>query len=241
VPYAFENRRLLREIYELFPDEGKRCLPFAMLDPMREQRADCGTAAPAGRLRFYGLKIQTTIIQSFIKTLGEEGRGFVEFAAEWDIPFIIHSSVGDDDPWAQASDILDIVENFRTCASASRTRAVTTRNASTAWPALPNAWFDCAAHCIHCDGAVADMPFIARRRDASSRISPIRARHRGPRSGVSDEVHVGHDSPYYQLRGDARRRTPRADQQLCEGGRGVAGASQPRSSNGSRIATSARG
>ena len=28
---------------------------------------------------------------------------------------------------------------------------------------LPNTWFDCSAHCIHCDGAVADMPFIAPR------------------------------------------------------------------------------
>src|SRR3954453_3016583 len=36
VPYAFENRRLMKEIYELFPEQGKRCLPFAMLDPMHE-------------------------------------------------------------------------------------------------------------------------------------------------------------------------------------------------------------
>src|SRR5262245_10998539 len=36
VPYAFENRRMLQEIYELFPDLGRLTLPFVMLDPMRE-------------------------------------------------------------------------------------------------------------------------------------------------------------------------------------------------------------
>ena len=112
VPYAFENRRLLREVNELFPEEGKRCLPFVMLDPMREQAAQI---AELRRLRgdfdFHGLKIQTTMLRSFIRTLGEEGRGFIELAAEWDLPFLIHSSVGDD-PWAQASDILDIAEKF---------------------------------------------------------------------------------------------------------------------------------
>ena len=28
-----------QEINELFPEEGKQCLPFMMLDPMREQAA----------------------------------------------------------------------------------------------------------------------------------------------------------------------------------------------------------
>src|SRR5438045_2477658 len=36
VPYAFENERMLREIYELYPDLGRRTLPFAILDPLRE-------------------------------------------------------------------------------------------------------------------------------------------------------------------------------------------------------------
>src|SRR5277367_4940630 len=39
VPYAYENERMLREIYELFPDLGRRTLPFAMLDPVREPAA----------------------------------------------------------------------------------------------------------------------------------------------------------------------------------------------------------
>jgi predicted TIM-barrel fold metal-dependent hydrolase len=163
VPYAFENRRLLREVNELFPDEGKHCLPFMMLDPMREQAAQIAELRSLrGEYKFHGLKLQTTMIQSFIRTLGEEGRGFIDLAAEWDIPFIIHSSVGDD-PWAQASDILDIAENFphvRFCLAHS---CRYDRECLDRVNALPNTWFDCSAHCIHCDGAVADLPYIAPR------------------------------------------------------------------------------
>ena len=74
VPYAFENRRLLEECYRLFPDEGRKVLPFIMVDPMR------GTDAQAAELvklrkeyRFHGIKIQSTIIQSDIKRLATQG------------------------------------------------------------------------------------------------------------------------------------------------------------------------
>ena len=39
VPYARENERMFREIYELYPDLGKHVLPFAILDPLREPAA----------------------------------------------------------------------------------------------------------------------------------------------------------------------------------------------------------
>ena len=159
VPYAFENRRLLREIHELFPEEGRHCLPFVMLDPMREQ---AGQIAALRQLRteypFYGLKLQTTMIQSFIKSLAGPGRGFIELAAEWDIPFLIHSSIGPDDPWAQASDILDIAEQFPHVRFSLAHSCRYDKPSLDRVNALPNTWFDCSAHCIHCDGAVDDMP-----------------------------------------------------------------------------------
>jgi len=164
VPYAFENRRLLKEINELFPDEGKDCLPLVMLDPMREQAAQIKELRTLrGEYKFYGLKLQTTMIQSFIKTLGEEGRGFVELAAGWDIPFLIHSSVGEQDPWAQAGDILDVAEKFPNVRFCLAHSCRYDKECLDRVNALPNTWFDCSAHCIHCDGAVADMPFIAPR------------------------------------------------------------------------------
>lgn len=163
VPYGFENERMLREIYELYPDLGRRTLPFVILDPMRE------TAPQAARLRelyqrfpFYGLKIQGTMIQSHVTALLEQGRVFLDLAAEFNLPFLIHSSVGDD-PWSQASDILKVAEatpHVRFCLAHScrYDHECLDRVAE-----LPNTWFDCSAHCIHCEGAVKDMAFIAPR------------------------------------------------------------------------------
>ena len=164
VPYAFENRRLLREVNDLFPDEGKQCLPFVMLDPMREQAAQIAELRKLrGERKFYGLKLQTTIIQSFIRTLSEEGHGFVELAAEWDIPFLIHSSVATEDLWAQACDILAVAEKFPNVRFCLAHSCRYDKECLDRVNELPNTWFDCSAHCIHCDGAVADMPFIAPR------------------------------------------------------------------------------
>lgn len=164
VPYAFENRRLMREIYDLFPDEGKRMMPFAMVDPMRN------TAAQAKELRklradyrFYGIKLQTTILQADIKHLNDAGKVFLELAAEWDLPFLIHSSITESDIWAQCGDILDIAEanphlRFLLAHSCRYDKPSLDRV-----NALPNTWFDCSAHRIHCEGVMKEMPFVAKK------------------------------------------------------------------------------
>ena len=64
VPYAFENRRLLEECHRLFPDEGRKTLPFVMVDPMRDTDAQAAELVKLrGEFRFHGIKIQSTIIQ----------------------------------------------------------------------------------------------------------------------------------------------------------------------------------
>lgn len=164
VPYAFENRRLLEECQVLFPGEGRRVLPFVIVDPLRSTDAQ---AAALERLRseyrFYGIKIQSTIIQADIKRLSHEGRVFLDLAREWDIPFMVHTSVAPDDIWAQARDLLDIAEanpDVRFCAAHS---CRFDRECLDRIAALPNAWFDNSAHCIHCVGAVQDLPYVAPR------------------------------------------------------------------------------
>ena len=164
VPYAFENRRLLKEIYEQFPEEGKSTLPFVMVDPMRNVAAQAMELRKLrGDYRFYGIKIQTTILQADIKHLNDRGKVFLELAAEWDLPFLIHSSVAESDVWAQCGDILDIAEahphlRFLLAHSCRYDKPSLDRV-----NALPNTWFDCSAHCIHCEGAVKDLPYIAPR------------------------------------------------------------------------------
>jgi len=162
VPYAFENERMLREIYELYPDLGRYTLPFAILDPTREPTAQIRRLRELHReFPFHGLKIQPTIIQSEIRSLLTVGRGFVDLAAELDLPFLIHSSVAPDDVWSQASDILDVAAanpHVRFCLAHSCRfdRACLDRVAE-----LPNTWFDCSAHRIHCEGVLRGLRYVA--------------------------------------------------------------------------------
>jgi predicted TIM-barrel fold metal-dependent hydrolase len=162
VPYAFENERMLRELYELYPDLGRHTLPFAILDPLRSP------APQIARLRdlhrrypFYGLKIQPTMIQSDIGSLLQEGRGFLELAEELDLPFLIHSSVAPEDTWSQAKTILRVAEatpGVRFCLAHS---CRFDRECLDRVAALPNTWFDCSAHRIHCEGVVNGLGFVA--------------------------------------------------------------------------------
>lgn len=162
VPYAFENERMLREIYELYPDLGRHTLPFVILDPQREPAAQIAKLRALHRdFPFYGLKIQATMIEADIRALLTTGRGFLELAAELDVPFLIHSSVAPEDKWSQASDILDVAEatpHVRFClAHSCRFDRVCLDRVA----ALPNTWFDCSAHRIHCEGVVRGLGYVA--------------------------------------------------------------------------------
>lgn len=199
VPYAFENRRLMREIYDLFPEEGKRMLPFAMVDPMRNTKAQ---AAELRKLRadyrFHGIKLQTTILQADIKHLNDAGRVFLDLAAEWDLPFLIHSSVNESDIWAQARDILDIAEanpHLRFCLAHS---CRYDKECLDRVQSLPNTWFDCAAHCIHCEGVVKEMPYVApkARRFDTDYADPARV-IADLAAAYPNKFMWGSDSPFY--------------------------------------------
>lgn len=162
VPYAFENRRMLEEIFELNADLSDVALPLAIVDPAREQEAQVAALRELRRkFPIFGLKIQATIIQAPIRRLLDEGRCLVDLAAEWNVPMLIHSSIAPDDVWSQCSDILDIVEarpEVRFCLAHSCRfhRASLERLGS-----LANTWFDCSAHAIHCDAAVDNLKVVA--------------------------------------------------------------------------------
>jgi predicted TIM-barrel fold metal-dependent hydrolase len=199
VPYAFENRRLLEECQRLFPDEGKRTIPFIMVDPMRHTDAQ---ARELEKLRtefsFHGIKIQSTIIQSDIKSLLREGSVFVDLARQWDVPFIIHSSVAKSDLWAQAHDILDVAEanpDVRFCLAHS---CRFDKECLDRVQELPNTWFDNSAHCIHCDGVVQELPYVApkERRFDSDYSDPARV-IADLAAAYPNKFMWGSDSPFY--------------------------------------------
>ncbi|WP_221031987.1 amidohydrolase family protein [Actomonas aquatica] len=163
IPYAFENARMMTELYDRYPDLGRDTIPFAIIDPLREP------AAQIEHLRrlhaqhpFRGLKLQATIIKSDVRALLTTGRSFLEFAAEFNLPFIIHSSIAPEDTWSQASSILEVAAatpevRFCLAHSCRFDRPSLDRVAE-----LPNTWFDCSAHRIHCQAVEQGLPIIAR-------------------------------------------------------------------------------
>jgi predicted TIM-barrel fold metal-dependent hydrolase len=199
VPYAFENRRLLEECQRLFPDEGKRTLPFMIVDPMRHTDAQARELEKLrDEFRFHGIKIQSTIIQSDIKCLLREGKVFVDLARQWDIPFLIHSSVAKSDLWAQAHDILDVAEanpDVRFCLAHS---CRFDKECLDRVNAMPNTWFDNSAHCIHCDGVVQRLPYVApkERRFDSDYTDPARV-IADMAAAYPTKFMWGSDSPFY--------------------------------------------
>lgn len=201
VPYAFENRRMMGEIYGLFENLGPVALPFAMFDPSRATAEQETALRELHRdYKFYGLKTQPTMIESPITALREQGRVFLDLAREWDLPLLIHSSVLPADTWSQARDILDIAEanpDVRVCAAHS---CRFDKECLDRVAALPNAWFDCSAHGIHCDLAAQDHPAVAppaRRFDSDYTRPDVVLRDLAEAYG--DKLMWGSDAPYYSF------------------------------------------
>ncbi|MFV0336758.1 MAG: amidohydrolase family protein [Chthoniobacterales bacterium] len=161
-PYALENERFLVEVHELFPEQGKKIIPFVMLDPSRQAREQVEFLRQLKeRFPIAGLKIQATIIKSPIRDLLGSGSCLLDLAEEWDAPLLIHSSISPDDIWSQAGDILDIVEarpniRFNVAHSCRFDKPSLDRLAE-----LPNAWSDCSAHIIHTRLAVQNSSVVA--------------------------------------------------------------------------------
>ena len=198
-PYAFENRRLMNEVYNYFPEHADRMLPFAIIDPAREAEAQISALRNLKNdYPLFGLKIQATIIQSHITELAGSGHGFLELAREWDLPFIIHSSIAENDLWSQASDILDIAEahpDIRFCLAHS---CRFDRTALDRLAQLPNTWFDCSAHVIHCLSVQRGYPNVS----SGDRLFPSDYGDPGQvladlYASYPDKLIWGSDSPFY--------------------------------------------
>jgi predicted TIM-barrel fold metal-dependent hydrolase len=162
IPYAFENRRFMTEITHLFPQYADRAFPLWMLDPSREPQGQCDALRALNEeFPCSGLKIQATVIQSFIRDLLGSGECLMDLAEEKNWPIEIHTSVHPEDPWSAVADILEVARarpgvRFDLAHSCRFDRAALDEIAT-----LPNAWFDCSAHVIHCRLAAQDHPAVA--------------------------------------------------------------------------------
>ena len=199
VPYGTANQNLLDEVANLDAPARRRFLPVAILDPARgvpEQVRHLRSLL--AKHRIYALKIQGTILQSKVTELLDGGRDFLDLAAEFDLPFLIHSSILPEDIWSQAPDILKVVEarpdlRFILAHSCRFHKPSLDRIAE-----LPNAWFDCSAHRIHCELAENDSPAVAAKEErfASDYADPS-AVLRDLAEAYPEKLIWGTDSPYY--------------------------------------------
>ncbi len=209
VPYAWENRRLMAEIYGLFAAQSEHVFPFAMFDPGREIAAQIAALRELKRdFPIYGLKTQPTIIQSPITALNGAGAAILELAREWNVPVLIHSSVFPLDVWSQARDILDIAQKwpavrFNLAHSCRFDLECLERLAL-----LPNCWFDVSAHGIHCELATQNSPVVAptERRFNADYAQPA-AVLRDLATVFSKKLLWGSDSPYYSFAATVEQET----------------------------------
>lgn len=197
IPYALENRRLFGDIRRMGPELEGRFLPFLMADPGRmaaEQVRGWKSMAPEAR----GIKIQATVIRAPIVSLLEGAACMLDFAEENDLPFLIHTSIDPADAWSQCADILRVVE------TRPRIRFVLAHSCRFHRPSLdrvaelPNAWFDCSAHIIHCRCAQLGLPAVAREAER------FPADYSSPRKVLAalaeaypDKLIWGSDAPFY--------------------------------------------
>ncbi len=203
VPYAFENRRMLEEIYEQTSDISDAAIPFAIVDPARqpiEQIVSLRALRESYPIR--GLKIQATMIKSSIRSLLGEGSAVLELARDWDVPLLIHSSIAPEDVWSQCSDILDIAEawpDVRIClAHSCRFDLPSLERLGS----LPNTWVDCSAHCIHCDAVELGLGFVATPSNRLPADFTDPARVLEALAGLlPDRLIWGSDAPFYSYSG----------------------------------------
>ncbi len=165
-PYAFENRRLLREIYDAVPALGNRLLPFAMFDPSRKSREQVEVLSELiAQYPLFGLKTASTYSQSPITDLLKGKQDLLAFAAEYDLPFMIHTAVMPADPWANVFEILKVVEatpKVRFCLAHT---CRFDRRALDRAAELPNCWVDLSAFNIHMQLARRNHLAVAREHD----------------------------------------------------------------------------
>lgn len=161
VPFDRENEMLVRELERI--DTDGRLFAFAFFDPARQVPEQVKLLEKlAGSLR--GLKTQTTMLQSPIRALLDEGSDLMAFAEQHNLPVLLHTAVYEKDRWAQAADCLAVAEHYPkvrfNLAHSIRFHLAHLKRAA----CLPNVWVDCAAHLAHCRlAAEPDSPFIAPR------------------------------------------------------------------------------
>jgi len=161
-PYEIENKNLLNEINEIFPEHSKKALPFLMFDPSRKAKEQAIFMEElSNKYPVFGLKTASTYIQAFVNDLETKGKPILDFARKKQLPILFHSSVHPADPWASAYDLVAFAErhpDIRVCiAHSARFLEPVLEKADK----LDNCFVDYSAFIIHCKLAVKNSTSVA--------------------------------------------------------------------------------
>ncbi len=118
-PYALENRLLLREVFNYFPELAARFLPFISIDPGRlvAEQLDELHALEA-EFPIYGIKIVPVFCQSPVTNLLAEGRPFLDFARTRNLPLLLHTTADPRETYSTAAlafQVIDANPDLRFC------------------------------------------------------------------------------------------------------------------------------
>ncbi|MCK5843150.1 MAG: amidohydrolase family protein [Victivallales bacterium] len=160
-PYEKENRNLMTEVFEIFPEHSDRFIAFAMFDPTNETSRQTELLEELNeRYPLCGLKTVTTYIQAFVKDFLKPDNKIRDFALRNNFPLTFHCSWIDNDPWANVFDVLEIVKALPELNFALAHTARFSRKALDMAAELPNCFVDVSAFKIHCDLAVMKSPVV---------------------------------------------------------------------------------
>lgn len=161
-PFDRENEALIREVERV--DSRCRLRVLAMIDPSRQVFQQVRNLEKF-QGRFTGLKLQGTIIRSSVISLLGEGRPLMDFASEYRMPVLLHTSIDPEDTWSQVRDCLMVAEKFPrvrfNLAHSLRFYAPGLKQAAQ----MPNVWVDCSAHLAHCRLARGKHSAVAKKPD----------------------------------------------------------------------------
>jgi predicted TIM-barrel fold metal-dependent hydrolase len=198
-PYALENEVMLVEIFHYNREECEHFIPFVMADPGREV-----TAQIEHLLRLeeeypiYGIKISPVDCQSPVTDLLAGGGPLLAFAAERNIPILLHTTVDPEERYSHASLCFEVIEgnpHLRFClAHCIGFDAAGLERAN----ALPNVWVDSSALTIQVQCARENNRIIA---PESARFDADYTDHTSVLCSLMDRypdtMLWGSDSPWY--------------------------------------------
>jgi predicted TIM-barrel fold metal-dependent hydrolase len=198
-PYEKENRNLMTEVFEIFPDYSHRFIAFAMFDPTNETAKQTELLEELyEKYPLCGLKTVTTYIQAFVKDFLKSDNKIRDFAIDKKLPLTFHCSWVDNDPWANVFDVLEIAKSLPELNFALAHTARFSQKALDMAADLPNCFVDISAFKIHCDLAVMKSPVVA------TGVDGFQADYADPASALAklaetypDTIIWGTDTPYH--------------------------------------------